>query len=60
MSIVRKSINFYALFYIVLVPHLGSATLRTESDMALLAANNVLRALEGQEMPAPVYKLDAK
>lgn len=48
------------LYRIVLVPHLGSATMRTESDMASLAATNVIRALDGLEMLAPVYILDAK
>lgn len=41
----------------VILPHLGTATLKTESEMARLAAQNVLKGLEGKEMIAPVYKL---
>lgn len=59
-SLHSTHVYVYFAHRIVLVPHLGSATLRTESDMALLAAENVLRALNGQEMRAPVYQLDAK
>lgn len=46
-------------FYMVtvLMPHLGTATLQTESDMADLAAKNVLNALNGETMVAPVYEL---
>lgn len=39
----------------VLMPHLGTATLQTESDMAELAAQNVLNALNGNTMVAPAY-----
>lgn len=41
----------------VLVPHLGSATLRTRSDMAVIAAHNVLRGIAGEPMLAPAYEL---
>jgi len=41
----------------VLVPHLGTATNRTEDDMASIAAHNILNALKGEEMVSPVYKL---
>lgn len=41
----------------VLVPHLGTATLRTESDMAWIAATNVLSALQGKKMVSPALKL---
>lgn len=41
----------------VLVPHLGSATQRTESDMARLAAQNVINVLEGNSMVAPAFTL---
>lgn len=46
---------FDFLMHIVLVPHLGTATLRTESDMAKLAATNVLNVLVGDIMVAPAY-----
>ncbi|XP_068617929.1 glyoxylate reductase/hydroxypyruvate reductase-like [Battus philenor] len=37
-----------------IVPHLGSATIETRNAMATIAANNILRALEGQQMVCPV------
>lgn len=39
---------------VVLVPHLGSATVRTREAMATLAADNLLAALEGLRPPTPV------
>jgi glyoxylate reductase len=36
---------------LVVVPHVGSATVRTRSKMADLAVENLLAALAGQEMP---------
>ncbi|XP_037915607.1 glyoxylate reductase/hydroxypyruvate reductase-like isoform X2 [Hermetia illucens] len=42
---------------LILVPHLGSATLRTRSDMAVIAAHNVLRGIAGEPMLAPAYEL---
>lgn len=36
---------------VVLTPHIGSATLRTRAQMADLAVNNVLAALDGKPMP---------
>ncbi|XP_071439357.1 glyoxylate reductase/hydroxypyruvate reductase-like [Hetaerina americana] len=36
----------------VILPHIGSATLSTRTDMALLTAQNILAALEGKPMPA--------
>ncbi|XP_026669316.1 glyoxylate reductase/hydroxypyruvate reductase-like, partial [Ceratina calcarata] len=38
----------------VIIPHLGSATLRTRSDMSLTAAQNILNGLEGKPL---VYEL---
>lgn len=38
----------------VLLPHVGSATVRTRTRMALLAVDNLLAALEGRRPPAPV------
>jgi glyoxylate reductase len=39
---------------VVLVPHLGSATVQTRSAMAELAARNVLAVLAGEPPPTPV------
>ncbi|KAJ8715234.1 hypothetical protein PYW08_005215 [Mythimna loreyi] len=36
------------------LPHIGSATVRTRSDMAVLAANNVVNALTGKALVTPV------
>ena len=39
---------------VVLVPHLGSATVETRTAMAMLAAENVLAVLSDQQPPAPL------
>jgi glyoxylate reductase len=39
---------------VVLLPHLGSATVETRTEMALLAARNVVAVLGGHEPPTPV------
>ncbi|PWF84019.1 D-glycerate dehydrogenase [Kocuria rosea] len=39
---------------VVLVPHLGSATVETRTAMAVLAAENVLAVLAGERPPAPI------
>lgn len=36
----------------VLLPHIGSASIETRQNMAILTANNILAALNGQDMPA--------
>ena len=36
----------------VVLPHIGSATLKTRSEMAALAAQNLLAGLLGQKMPS--------
>ena len=36
---------------VVVTPHVGSASLQTRREMALLAARNILAALKGREMP---------
>lgn len=41
---------------IVIVPHLGTATSKTEGDMARLAAQNVLNVLQGEKMITPAYE----
>ena len=43
-----------ALDNVVLVPHLGSATVETRTAMAELAAANVAAVLRGDEPPSPV------
>ncbi|XP_046402451.1 glyoxylate reductase/hydroxypyruvate reductase-like [Ischnura elegans] len=37
-----------------LTPHLGSATVITRQDMAMLTARNILCGLEGKPLPAPL------
>ena len=39
---------------VVLIPHLGSATIETRTAMAVLAARNALAVLGGQPPPTPV------
>lgn len=39
---------------VVLVPHLGSATIETRTAMATLAATNALAVLRGDEAPTPI------
>jgi len=39
---------------VVLLPHLGSATVETRTAMALLAARNALAVLAGEQPPTPV------
>lgn len=39
---------------VVLVPHLGSATVETRTAMAILAADNALAVLSGEGPPAPI------
>jgi len=49
-----KDHDLFKLPNVVLVPHLGSATYETRSEMAVIAAQNVLRGIAGQPMLAPV------
>jgi glyoxylate reductase len=39
---------------VVLIPHLGSATVETRTAMAVLAARNAIAVLHGEEPPTPV------
>jgi len=41
---------------VVLVPHLGSATVETRTAMAELAAANAVAVLAGEDPPTPVFK----
>ena len=40
---------------VVLLPHIGSATVETRNNMAVLVAKNVLAVLEGKKPLTPVY-----
>jgi glyoxylate reductase len=44
---------------VVLLPHLGSATVETRTAMAELAARNAIAAAAGQQLPTPVFVPDA-
>lgn len=48
------NIDFIVYCCSVLVPHLGSATVKTREAMAVLAAQNVLKGLAGEEMICPL------
>ena len=39
---------------VVMIPHLGSATVETRTAMAMLAAENTVAVLAGREPPTPV------
>jgi len=39
---------------VVLLPHIGSASIETRTKMALLAAENAIAVMEGKEPPAKV------
>ncbi|XP_002015230.2 glyoxylate reductase/hydroxypyruvate reductase [Drosophila persimilis] len=39
----------------VILPHLGTQTMKTTIEMSLLAANNILNAIEGRPMIRPAY-----
>ncbi len=42
---------------VVLVPHIGSATIKTRNEMAMLAAKNIVSALIGEPVPNIVKEL---
>lgn len=44
----------YFIPFVVLMPHLGSATIKTREAMAILAAQNVIKGLAGEKMICPV------
>jgi len=41
----------------VLIPHLGSATVETRTAMGVLAAQNAVAVLGGEEPPTPVVRV---
>ena len=52
-------VELLALDNVVLLPHIGSASIETRTKMALLAAENAIAVIEGREPPAAV-KLDTQ
>jgi glyoxylate reductase len=46
--------NLLELDNVVLIPHLGSATIETRTAMALLAAENVIAVVRGEAPPTPL------
>ncbi|KAH8271681.1 hypothetical protein KR044_000934, partial [Drosophila immigrans] len=52
---ISPSDKLLTLDNVVVLPHIGSATTRTRSDMATIAAHNVLRGLAGERMLSPAY-----
>jgi len=50
----RLSPGLAELPNVVLLPHLGSATVATRRQMSAMVADNVLAVLSGQEPPNPV------
>jgi len=49
--------KFLSLKNVVLLPHIGSATLETRSNMASLAAENALAVLKGKSPKTPVNRI---
>jgi glyoxylate reductase len=43
---------------VVLIPHLGSATIETRTEMGVLAARNAVAALHGMAAPTPINQQD--
>lgn len=48
------NLNFFG-YYVVVVPHLGSATIKTRDDMAILSAQNVINGIEGKPLIYSAY-----
>jgi gluconate 2-dehydrogenase len=55
---VDKSNPLLKMDNVVLMPHVGSATKKTRSDMAMLAAKNLVKALYGEVAPNIVPELN--
>jgi len=43
-----------AQFFLVVIPHIGSATLQSRTGMAILTARNILAGIEGTKLPEEV------
>jgi lactate dehydrogenase-like 2-hydroxyacid dehydrogenase len=41
---------------VCILPHIGSATVETRDNMALMAASNLLAAIKGEKMPQIINK----
>jgi lactate dehydrogenase-like 2-hydroxyacid dehydrogenase len=41
--------------FIVLLPHIGSASIETRIEMALITANNIIAVLDNKPMPNEVH-----
>ena len=54
---VDKDNPLLKLSNVVLLPHIGSATEKTRNDMAMLAAENMIKALTGEVPPNIVPEL---
>lgn len=46
--------EFKSMDNVILLPHIGSATINTRNEMARLAAENIIRVLKGQKPLTPV------
>ena len=46
--------EFYKLDNVILLPHIGSATIEARNNMSLLAAKNVIAVLSGKRALTPV------
>jgi lactate dehydrogenase-like 2-hydroxyacid dehydrogenase len=45
-----------ALPNVLIVPHIGSATIGTRTKMALMAVDNLIAGVSGQPLPTAVYQ----
>lgn len=48
---------FSYLWYVVLTPHIGSATVETRNTMARLTAENIIAGLDGEPLLCPLWFL---
>lgn len=54
---IKKDNPLLELNNVVLLPHIGSATEKTRSDMIMMAAENAIKVLNGEEAPNVVPEL---
>lgn len=45
----------FSYTFAVIIPHLGTQTIKTTTEMGMVAANNILNALEGKPMISSAY-----